>query len=190
MDCVLCCQQRFTTHAFLRSPGCFEIYSEWRNAITLLPSQLRGTIILAELPNSVSIVVISDMWRVELLFISALLSAQFSLYVCIIILSYVLSGWSYQLLSCRVTKIGIRRRLVITAITAATSIITAATAATALNAMTVSNTIVVDLDLLNFMLWTNDDKLFWWNAVSHSWWHEMDNNQFSLNSPDHLSGYL
>ena len=37
-------------------------------AITLLPSQLLGTIILAELPNSLSIAVISDTCRVERLF--------------------------------------------------------------------------------------------------------------------------
>ena len=31
-----------------------------QDAITLLPSQLRGTMILAELPNSLAIAVISD----------------------------------------------------------------------------------------------------------------------------------
>ncbi|MGC1931731.1 MAG: hypothetical protein WA667_22405 [Candidatus Nitrosopolaris sp.] len=38
---------------------------ETTTAITLLPSQLRGTIILAELPNSLAIAVTSDTWRVE-----------------------------------------------------------------------------------------------------------------------------
>ena len=34
----------------------------------LFPNHERGTIILAELPNSLAIAVISDMWRVERLF--------------------------------------------------------------------------------------------------------------------------
>ena len=42
----------------------------------LLPSHDRGTMILAELPNSLDIAVISDTWRVEHLFISAHLSCM------------------------------------------------------------------------------------------------------------------
>ena len=44
------------------------------NAITLLPSQLLGTIILAELPYSLAIAVTSDMCRVERLFIQVSLA--------------------------------------------------------------------------------------------------------------------
>jgi len=58
----------------------------------LFPNHERGTMILAELPNSVAIVVISDTWRVERLFNLGLLSTEFSLYICIIIVSYILSG--------------------------------------------------------------------------------------------------
>src|SRR5215467_12472013 len=39
-----------------------------KECVTLLPNQLRGTMILAELPNSLAIAVISDTWRVERLF--------------------------------------------------------------------------------------------------------------------------
>ena len=60
----------------------FEIYSECRKAITLLPSQLRGTMILAELPNSLAIAVISETWRVERLFDNV------SLLTCVIIQMY------------------------------------------------------------------------------------------------------
>ena len=61
----------------------------------LFPNHERGTIILDELPNSLAIAVISDTCRVERLFITAFLS-EFSLYICIIMLSYKLSGWSYR----------------------------------------------------------------------------------------------
>jgi hypothetical protein len=64
------------------SSACFEIYSECRKAITLLPSQVRGTMILAELPNSLAIAVISDTWRVERLF------NNIPLPTCFIILLY------------------------------------------------------------------------------------------------------
>jgi len=36
--------------------------------MTLLPNHERGTMIFAELPNSLAIAVTSDTWRVELLF--------------------------------------------------------------------------------------------------------------------------
>jgi hypothetical protein len=52
------------------------------NTITLLPSQLRGTMILAELSNSLANAVMSDMWRVERLFNNV------SLLTCFIIHSY------------------------------------------------------------------------------------------------------
>jgi len=41
------------------------IYSECRNAMILFPNHERGTMILAELPNSLAIAVISDTRRVE-----------------------------------------------------------------------------------------------------------------------------
>jgi len=42
--------------------------------MTLLPNHERGTMIFAELPNSLAIVVISDTWRVERLFNFGLLT--------------------------------------------------------------------------------------------------------------------
>jgi hypothetical protein len=42
--------------------------------MTLFPNHERGTIIFAELPNSVAIAVASDTWRVERLFNFGLLS--------------------------------------------------------------------------------------------------------------------
>jgi len=60
-----------------RSRGCSEMYFEWMKAMSLLPNHERGTIILAELPNSPAIAVPSDTWRVELLFDFGLLLRLF-----------------------------------------------------------------------------------------------------------------
>ena len=55
--------------------------------MTLLPNHEWGTMIFAEFPNSFAIAVISDTCRVERVFITALPSTQFSLYIRIIIVS-------------------------------------------------------------------------------------------------------
>jgi hypothetical protein len=62
--------------------------------VTLFPNHERGTIILAELPNSPAIAVISDTWRVDRLF-------NFGFLTLFIIhlynnTSYILSGSLYQ----------------------------------------------------------------------------------------------
>src|SRR5262249_131355 len=62
---------------------CFSLFGMFRNIfrIILLPSQLRGTIILAELPNSLAIALLSDTCRVERLFNFVPLLPLFILYL-------------------------------------------------------------------------------------------------------------